>query len=64
MNNTIIEELGCLVLVNAKGNRTEGANLNNKEIDLVYMLAPMAIDKLLDHKGEFIQDSCPLHRVP
>lgn len=61
--NTIIEELGCPVLVDSKGNRTEGANLNNKEIDLVYMLAPMAIDKLLDHKGEFIQGPCPLRSI-
>lgn len=61
--NTIIEELGCPVLVDAKGNRTEGASLNNKEIDLVYMLAPMAIDKLLDHKGEFIQGPCPLQSL-
>lgn len=61
--NTIIEELGCPVLVDAKGNRTEGASLNNKEIDLAYMLAPMAIDKLLDHKGEFIQGPCPLQSL-
>lgn len=61
--NIIIKELGCPVLVDSEGNWTEGANLDNIEIDLAYMLAPMAIDKLLNHKGEFIPGPCPLKSI-
>ena len=58
--NVIINEFGCPILVDSKGNRIEGAYLNDQEIDLVYMLAPMAINKLLDYKGRFIEEACPL----
>lgn len=61
--NIIIKELGCPVLVDSSGNRIEGAILDDKEIDLAYMLAPMAIDKLLNYKGEFIQGPCPLRLI-
>lgn len=61
--NIIIKELGCPVLVDSNGNRIEGASLDNKEIDLSYMLAPMAINELLDYKGEFIQRPCPLKSI-
>lgn len=61
--NILLEEFGCPVLIDANGNRIEGAYLGGKEVDIGYMLAPMAIDKLLDHNGLFIQGPCPLELV-
>lgn len=50
--NIIIKEFGCPVLVDSEGNRIEGAILDDKDIDLAYMLAPMAIDKLLVERSQ------------
>ena len=60
MNFGIEVNVLSVCLIDSKGNRIEGAYLNDQEIDLVYMLAPMAINKLLDYKGRFVKEACPL----
>lgn len=61
--NTLLKEFGCPVLIDSDGNRIEGAYLGQEEIDLSFMLAPMAINELLDHNGKHIQKACPLNVI-
>ncbi len=58
--NSLMREFGCPVLIDNDGNRIEGAYLGQEEIDLGYMLAPMAINELLDYNGVHIIRECPL----
>ena len=58
--NTLMRDFGCPVLIDSDGNRIEGAYLGQEEIDISFMLAPMAIDKLLDRNGLHIIEECPL----
>lgn len=61
--NILIREFGCPVLIDINGNRIEGAYLGETEVDIGYMLAPMAINELLDYNGTFIQKPCPLNII-
>lgn len=61
--NTLMKEFGCPVLIDIDGNRVEGAYLDETEVDIGFMLAPMAINELLDRDGTFIQKPCPLNIV-
>lgn len=61
--NILMKEFGCPVLIDIDGNRIDGAYIDETEVDLGYMLAPMAINEMLDHFGTFIQKPCPLNIV-
>lgn len=61
--NTLMKEFGCPVLIDSDGNRIEGAYLGQEEIDISFMLAPMAINELLDHNGLYKIGKCPLVKL-
>ena len=56
----IMEKFGAPNIVDNNGNLVQGAYLNDKEIDIGYMLAPMIINELYDFKGDFKNISCPI----
>lgn len=61
--NKLMKNFGCPVLIDRDGNRIEGAYLGQEEIDLSFMLAPIAINELLDHNGTHIMRAYAIHAV-
>lgn len=58
--NWLMEKMGCPTIIDSNGNRIQGAYLDGEEVELGYMLAPMAINEFFDHKRNYIPQSCPL----
>lgn len=59
----IIDRFGAPNVVNGKGDLVQGAYWNGSQIDLDYILAPMAIYQLLDYEGSYEKKACPLWKI-
>lgn len=59
----IMNQFGAPNVVTGNGELVHGAYWKGNQIDLEYILAPMAINQLLDHTGTYKKDTCPLHKI-
>lgn len=60
--NRMMKDFGCPNVINKNGHLSNGAYLNNEEVDIGYMLAPMAINNLLNATRNKIQP-CALAEI-
>ena len=59
----ILDEFGAPNVVDGNGGIVQGAYWNGEQINLGYMLAPMAIYQLLNHCGQYEKKACPLVKI-
>lgn len=59
----ILDEFGAPNVVDGNGEVVQGAYWNGEQINLGYMLAPMAIYQLLNHCGQYEKKACPLSKI-
>ena len=60
--NLMMEDFGCPNVINKNGQLSSGAYLSNGQVDIGYMLAPMAINELLNATKDKIQQ-CALTKI-
>lgn len=60
--NRMMKDFGCPNIINKNGYLSSGAYLSNRKIDIGYMLAPMAINKLFNATKDKVQP-CTLTKI-
>lgn len=59
----IMDKFGAPIVVNREGEMVQGAYLEGTQINIGDMLAPIAIDQLMDDEGKYKKRSCPLVKI-
>lgn len=59
----IMDKFGAPIVVNGDGEMVQGAYLKGTQINIGDMLAPIAIDQLMDDEGKYKKRSCPLVKI-
>lgn len=59
----IMNTFGTPIVISGKGEMVHGAYLGGVQIDIAYMLAPVALDQLLDNESRYKKEACPLAEI-